>query len=174
MSIIVADASPLIALATIDQLELLHKLYQNVLIPDAVAQELMPDSNMAGAKRLKQAMDQGWLKTESCDYTLEPYLESYQQLLQIIDQGETEAILLAECLQANSDYRFLLIDERRGRQVAKKRGLVIVGTGAVLLAAKKKGYILSVKKELDKMQDKGYRLSMLLRRKLLELAGEAY
>ena len=172
MSIIVADASPLIALATIDQLELLHKLYQNVLIPHAVEQELMLDSNMAGAKRLKQAIYQGWLKTEYCEYTSEPYLESYQQLLQIIDQGETEAILLAECLQTNSDYRFLLIDERRGRQVAKKRGLTIAGTGAVLLAAKKKGYIHSIKKELDKMQDKGYRLSMVLRRKLLELAGE--
>ena len=172
MSIIVADASPLIALATIDQLELLHKLYQHVLIPDAVEQELMLDSNMAGAKRLKQAIIQGWLKTGRCDYTSEPYLKPYQQLLQIIDQGETEAILLAESLQTNSDYRFLLIDERRGRQVAKKRGLVIAGTGAVLLAAKKKNYIYSVKKELDKMQEKGYRLSALLRQKLLELAGE--
>jgi len=172
MSIIIADASPLIALATIDQLELLHKLYQNVLIPEAVEQELMLDSNMAGAKRLKQAVSQGWLKIERCDYTAEPYLESYQQLLQIIDQGETEAILLAECLQSNRDYRFLLIDERRGRQVARKRGLVIAGTGAVLLAAKKKNYIHSVKTELDSMQEKGYRLSTVLRQRLLELAEE--
>lgn len=107
MSIIVADASPLIALATIDQLGLLHKLYQHVLIPEAVKQELMLDSKLAGATRLKQAMDQAWLKAEACDYPV----ESYQQLLQLLDQGETEAILLAECLLTDKTYRFLLIDE---------------------------------------------------------------
>ena len=166
---IVADASPLIALATIDQLDLLHKLYQQVLIPEAVKQELMLDSNMAGATRLKQAVDQGWLKTESCEYPA----DSYYYLQQLLDQGETEAILLTESLLTKNDYRFLLIDERKGRKIAKKRGLRIAGTGAVLLAAKKKGYIELLETELDKMQNNGYRLSIGLRQKLLQLAGEA-
>lgn len=169
MSIIVADASPLIALASINQLSLLKKLYHNVFIPDAVKQELMLDSNMAGAKRLGLAINQGWLKPKSCEYPKEPY----QQLLQILDQGEVEAILLAECLVTHKDYRFLLIDERKGRKVAQKRGLLIAGTGVVLLAAKQKAYINSVGQELDAMQKKGYRLSIALRRKLLEMAGES-
>ena len=169
MSIIIADASPLIALASIDQLDLLKKLYATVLIPDAVKQELMLDSNMAGAKRLGLAMNQGWLKLEVCDYPR----ESYQQLQYILDLGEVEAILLAECFATHKDYRFLLIDERKGRRVAQKRGLLIAGTGVVLLAAKQKQFISSVQKELDAMQRNGYRLSVALRRKLLEMAGEA-
>lgn len=168
MSIIIADASPLIALATINKLELLHKLYHHVLIPEAVKQELKLGSNMSGAKALKQAVKSGWLKSESYDYPL----ESYQQLLQILDQRETEAILLAESLSSNSEYRFLLIDERKGREIAQRRGLIIAGTGAVLLAAKKKKLIHSVKTELDKMSANGYRLSKALQRRLLELAEE--
>ena len=169
MSIIIVDASPLIALASIDRLELLEKLYHNVFIPDAVKQELMLDSNMAGAKRLGLAMNQGWLKIESCEYPEEPY----QLLLQLLDQGEVEAILLAECFTPNKDYRFLLIDERKGRKVAQARGLLIAGTGVVLLAAKQKRFIDSVEKELDAMQGNGYCLSVALRQKLLDMAGEA-
>lgn len=168
MSIIIADASPLIALASIDQLDLLQKLYETVLIPNAVKQELRVNSNMAGAKRLGVAMNEGWLKLESCEYPKEPY----QQLQYILDQGEVEAILLAECFATHKDYRFLLIDERKGRKVAQKRGLLIAGTGVVLLAAKQKKLIDSVEKELDSMQGNGYRLSVGLRRKLLEMAGE--
>ncbi len=168
MSIIVADASPLIALATINRLELLQKLYQQVLIPEAVKQELKLDSDMSGAKHLKEAVNHNWLQVKSCNYPIEPY----QQLIQIIDCGEAEAILLAESLAKPPAYRFLLIDERRGRQVAKNRGITIAGTGAVLLAAKKTGYIDRVGDELDLMQQSGYRISFRLRQRLLELAGE--
>ena len=168
MSIIVADASPLIAFATIRQLELLRALYQQVLIPEAVKQELRLDSGMPGAKRLRQAIKEGWLISRHYDDTT----ESCQRLQQILDKGETEAILLAEFLSSDNKYRFLLIDERKGRKIALKRGLSIAGTGAVLLAAKKKHYIHSVKAELDKMSANGYRLSAALQKKLLALAGE--
>ncbi|HIO93135.1 MAG TPA: DUF3368 domain-containing protein [Leucothrix mucor] len=167
MSIIIADASPLIALATINRLALLEQLYQQVFIPEAVKNELRLSSDMPGAKRLLQAMEKGLIKVRSIEYSE----TSYQQILQILDQGETEAILLAESF-ADTDYRFLLIDERKGRLVAKQRGINIAGTGAVLLAAKKKGHINSVKKELHAMQDNGYRLSTALQQRLLALAGE--
>ena len=168
MSIIIADASPLIALASIEQLELLEKLYQQVFIPITVKDELRLSSDMAGSKRLSQAVEEGLITVTSIDYPK----ESYQQLLQILDQGETEAILLAESFSKHPDYRFLLIDERKGRLVATQRGLSIAGTGAVLLAAKQYGYIKSIKKELEAMQDIGYRLSHALQKRLLVLAGE--
>ncbi len=167
MSIIVADASPLIALATIDRLHLLKQLYQQVIIPHAVKNELQLSSDMPGAKRLSKAVDMGFLKVMSINYPE----EKYQQLLQILDQGEIEAILLVESF-SREDYRFLLIDERKGRLVAKQRGIPIAGTGAVLLAAKKHGYIEYVREELQAMQDNGYRLSTVLQQQLLALAGE--
>jgi predicted nucleic acid-binding protein len=168
VSIIIADASPLIALASVDRLELLEKLYQEVCIPVTVKKELRLDSDMRGAKRLSQAVEEGLLKVISTDYPT----DSHQQLLQILDQGETEAILLAESFRHTPDYRFLLIDERKGRLVAKQRGLKVAGTGAVLLAAKKHGFIVCIKSELQALQDVGYRLSKLLQQRLLELAGE--
>ncbi len=168
MSVVIADASPLIALATIEQLSLLQDLYEVVIIPVAVEQELKLNSDMPGARQLKQAVDDGWIKVNRNTFssaTLKP-------LLQILDLGETEAILLTESLKKSQTYRFLLIDESKGRKVAKKRGIKIAGTGAVLMAAKNKGYIRSVKDTLDAMQDNGYRLSKRLRERLILLAKE--
>ena len=134
MSIIIADASPLIALAMIERLDMLEKLYQEVIIPVAVEQELKLDSDMAGAKQLHQAIDKGWLKVNRKALPT----EALQHLLQILDAGESEAILLTESFTQPNRYRFLLMDERKGRTVAKKRGIKVAGTGAVLIAAKKK------------------------------------
>lgn len=168
MSIIIADASPLIALATIGRLGLLQHLYQNVVIPAAVEKELKLDSNMRGAEGLKQAIEDGWLKVSNSTFESESFL----QLLQILDRGETEAIFLTELIEKTQSYQFLLIDERKGRKIAKKRGIKIAGSGAVLLAAKKKGFITSVKNELESMTTNGYRLSKALKQRLLELSGE--
>ena len=167
MSIIIADASPLIALATIGRLGLLQHLYQNVVIPAAVEKELKLDSNMR-AEGLKQAIEDGWLKVSNSTFESESFL----QLLQILDRGETEAIFLTELIEKTQSYQFLLIDERKGRKIAKKRGIKIAGSGAVLLAAKKKGFITSLKNELESMTINGYRLSNPLKQRLLELSGE--
>jgi len=169
VSIIIADASPLIALATIEQLTLLEKLYKEVIIPVAIEQELKLDSDMPGSRQLKQAIDDGWL---TISRRVLP-TESLRHLLQILDVGESEAILLTESFSNSQAYRFLLIDERKGRMIARNRGIKIAGTGAVLLAAKHQGYIDCVKDQLDAMQSAGYRLSSTLRDRLIQLAGES-
>lgn len=168
MSIIIADASPLIALVKIERLELLQKLYQQVWIPEAVKNELHLDSDMPGARRLKQAMESGWLQCKKQEYPQ----QAYRQLSLILDTGEVEAILLAESQKQRQGYRFLLIDERKGRKIAQNKGLVIAGSGTVLLAAKRKGYLDSVKNELEAMQNCGYRISDALKQRILELAEE--
>lgn len=58
----------------------------------------------------------------------------------VLDAGEVSAILLAE----QTDCRFVLIDERRGREIARRRGLLVVGLAGVLLAAKRAGLLESV------------------------------
>jgi predicted nucleic acid-binding protein len=65
------------------------------------------------------------------------------------------------------------MDERRGRAVARGKELSVLGTGGLLLAAKKQGAIESVRSALDSLLDAGYRMAPSLRDRVLELAGEA-
>ena len=66
----------------------------------------------------------------------------------------------------------LLIDERRGRQVASHKNVKIIGTGRILLAAKEHGLISSVSTALNKLGESGYRLSEALMQKVKSLAKE--
>jgi predicted nucleic acid-binding protein len=86
-----------------------------------------------------------------------------------LDAGEASAILLAE----QTDCRFLLIDERRGREIARRRGLPVVGLAGVLLAAKQSGLLESVGPVLADLSRQGYRLANALVAEVLRLAGEA-
>jgi predicted nucleic acid-binding protein len=86
----------------------------------------------------------------------------------ILDLGEAEAILLAE----EVDCRFLLIDERKGRAIAKRRGARVVGTAGILLAAKKRVLIDTVLPVLTNLERAGYRMSTGLTNEITRLAGE--
>lgn len=90
-------------------------------------------------------------------------------LLETRDLGEAEAIALAE---AHPDAR-LLIDERRGRRVARSLNLRVTGTAGVLLAAKGAGLVPQVRPLLDALvDDHGLHLSAALRAAILREAGE--
>jgi predicted nucleic acid-binding protein len=163
--IVIADASPLIGLAKIGQLPLLSLLYEEIWIPPAVHVELKPDAKRPGSEKLKEALEAGWLRVAAVEQFS---AEVYGELSQTLDPGESEAIALAEALNA----RFLLIDERRGRDMAARRGIPIAGIGAVLLAAKRYNHIANITTELNALQKVGYRLSATLVQKLVKLAGE--
>ena len=159
-ALVVADAGPLIGLAKIHRIDLLHHLFGRVLIPEAVAAELHLETPMPGASALNLARKQGWLKIQAVSSVPE-------RLLATVDRGEAEAITLA-C----SRHALLLIDERIGRAAAKAEGLSIFGTGAVLIKAKQAGLITSVRMELRALTACGYRLSDALQKELLRLAFE--
>jgi predicted nucleic acid-binding protein len=164
-NIVISDAGPLIALSRIDQLGLLDKLYGAVFIPVAVQNELCCDTNLPGACCLRLALNDGWIEV----HQLVDETGALARLRLVLDPGESEAILLAERV----DCRFLLMDERRGRQVAKNRGLEVVGIAGVLLAAKKNGLLNAVAPELEALCRAGYRLSAQLIDEVLRLAGES-
>ncbi|WP_459872928.1 DUF3368 domain-containing protein [Endothiovibrio diazotrophicus] len=107
------------------------------------------------------AIAEGWLTVVelSADST---------DLKRLIDPGEAEAILLAGQIAC----RFLLIDERRGRAVARRRGVPVVGTGGLLVVAKERGAIGSVREVLAELAGQGYRLAPALLEEIRRLAGE--
>jgi len=161
LRLVVADAGPLIGLARIGRLELLRHLFRHVLIPDSVAVELCMGSGLPGATALAAAKDKGWLK-------ILPVTDVPAHLSAAVDRGEAEAIVLAKRKAAP-----LLIDESSGRTAARSEGVIVFGTGAVLIRAKEAGLILDVRHDMDALLQARYRMSNALRTKILQLAGEA-
>jgi len=158
--LVVADAGPLIGLARIKRLDLLRKLFRQVIIPEAVADELCLDSPLPGARALGNAISQKWLTTASVR-------DVPEGLDDIVDRGEAEAIALAKSKDA-----LLLIDEATGRAAAIRAGVRVFGTGAVLIKAKEAGLITEVRPDLKALEAAKYRISDRLQRQILSLAGE--
>lgn len=124
--IVVADTTPIITLMKLQRLDLLEKLFDTVGVPHAVFEELTSNSNY---------LIEAQMITEC------PFIKRFEvidrQSIKILrevvglDAGESEAIALAE--EKNAD--LLIIDERKGRRVAKQMKLKIVGTIGILLQA---------------------------------------
>lgn len=121
--IVVADTSPLNYLIQIESDYLLSQLYQRILVPGAVIEELAhpdaPTKVQAWLSRLPE-----WV--EVCQTAFLPDAD-----VALLDRGEREAIQLA--VERNAE--LLLIDERKGREVARRRGFATTGTLGVLLDA---------------------------------------
>lgn len=124
---IISDASPLHYLVLLDVAELLPRLFEEVIVPPAVAWELSQASTPVLVRRWI-AQSRGWLRVVS------PTKSSFMQDL---DAGESEAISLALELE----HKIILIDERKGRRVARDLGLEPLGTLAVLEVAACCGWI---------------------------------
>ena len=161
--LVVADTGPLIGLARVDKLDLLRRLYGRVVVPPAVREELGIDSGHPGASVLSAAFKERWITVQrSRDLVVAT------ELTGLLDPGEAQAIALAEQWAA----RFLLIDDAKGRKLAHRRGVPVIGVAGVLLAAKSKGILALVAPVLGDLSSAGYRLSSRLLDGVLSQAGE--
>ena len=160
--IVVADASPLITLAAVDQLRLLQPLYTEVLVPPTVHREATGPTPIApGAQQVRRA---DWIRVQEVNDTL-----LIDALRVELDLGEAEAIALAVQISAS----VLLMDERRGRAAAQRLGCRVVGVLGVLIEAKQRQQISAVRPILDAMRTQaGFRVSEELHARVLDAAGE--
>lgn len=152
--IVVSDTSPLTALLTIGEADLLPKLFGEVVIPQAVRRELLRTHRELPA----------WLRVENLYNPAQAvtYAET-------VDAGEAEAIELAKELRADR----LLIDERKGRRLAAQEGVPVIGLLGVVLLAKRTQLIPSARALLMSLeQDAGVYLAENLREKALNSVGE--
>ena len=145
--IVVSNATPLVALAWLEQLDLIPKLFGSAHIPQAVYDEFQHNPEAVGATELDAVP---WLRISSVQDSLAVSL-----LLDQLDLGESEAIVLARELQAN----LLLMDERRGRRRAVQAGLNVVGTLGILVQARRQNLIGPLRQLLDRLQQLPFHMS---------------
>lgn len=124
--IIISDTTPIITLLKINQLGLLQKLFQEIYIPESVYDELT--QNLKYISESEIIKNSKFIKKESIkDYQAVSLLKRATGL----DLGESEAIILSDEKKAD----LLIIDEVKGRMVAKSMGLRIMGTIGILTLA---------------------------------------
>lgn len=154
----VINTGPLIALSTCDQLELLPRLHLRLIAPQAVLAELE-----RGRASARIAVPRPvWLEVESLSSPPSPLLLAH------LDEGEAAVINLA----LERKLQRVIIDERRGRLVARAMGLAVTGSAGILLRAKKTGILPAVKPCLETMQKRGIWLSERLVEFVLRESGE--
>ena len=120
--LVVSNTSPLTNLLAIDRLQLLSKLYDTVAVPDAVFQEITMNSDEVETSQGLITKDEfkslPWLEIKQADNR-----DLVKSLLLELDLGESEAIALSVETKAE----LLLIDERKGRNVARQMGVNPIG-----------------------------------------------
>lgn len=146
---IVANAGPLIHLARINKLNLIHTLFKEIHIPDTVKIETVDKGKTQGyvdAIAIEKAISSGWIKVAQTKPNAEKLAKETN-----ISKGEAEAILLAKQMNTTK----LLMDDARARKIAQTLGLKPHGTIYILKLAlvkkiiSKKEYTQSLRKALD-------------------------
>jgi len=149
--VIVSDSTTLIVLLELSKIELLSNLFEKVYITQAVFNEInyKKDIKLPNFFRLKKVKNQ----------------KKLDELKQLLDIGESEAIVLA--LEENMP---LIIDEKKGRKIAKNLGVSIVGLLGIVLLNHKQGFISKkeAKEFLDEAVKRGFRISKKLIEEFLE------
>lgn len=160
--IVVSNSSPLIALSIVNSLDLLHALYGTIYIPKAVFHEVViRGAGRPGATAVANTL---WIVQQ----TPANRLSEAQLLTEGLDQGESEAIVLASERSAG----LLILDERQARTIASQRGLAITGTLGVLITAKNAGLVAAIKPLLMQLDAAGFYISPQIIARALQLAGE--
>jgi predicted nucleic acid-binding protein len=132
---VVSNAGPLIALGKLGQLGLLLKLYNEILIPSAVYEEVVINGLRLGAfeaQVVDRLVRQGYIQV--VNVTLPVALPTWAES---IDIGEIQVILLAQ--QQSADWA--LIDNAHARRAARQVGVPLKGTIGLLLESYRRGYL---------------------------------
>lgn len=161
---VICDSSVLIALSSIDMLNLLQYICKNesLFIPKAVWNEVVTEGkDRPGALEVAAS---GWIKVKEVKNQW-----IVKVLVTQLDYGEAEVIALALEMGA----RLVLLDEKEAREFARKLGLKVLGTIGLLIWAKKEGIIDNLKVYLDALQMKaGFRVSQQLYKQVLKEVNE--
>ncbi len=156
----VVNASPLIILGKLSQIDLLIKLTDTLVVPEAVAQEIEQGEHNDPARL--------WVEHEGRNFISEsPPLGT---VIANWDLGDGESHVISWALK-NSDYEAIL-DDLAARRCAQTLSIPVRGTLGVLLLAKKSGLIPNIDTLLNDLSTAGFHINPNILETIRNLAGE--
>lgn len=147
---IISDTSILILFDKINELQILNKVYTKVYITQEVADEYGEELP-------------SWVKVKSVKNKIKQ-----TEIENLVDLGEASVIALA----LEFEDALLLIDDKKGRKLAKNLNIKLSGTLGTILKAKHFEIIDRIKPLIKKLININYRISNELVRKVLKKADE--
>ena len=156
---VISNTSPIFYLNKISHLELLKRLYGEIIIPRAVLEEL-EDGRKAG-EDAPEVSNYEWIKVRSVSL---PY---YIKIIPDLGKGEAEVLALGL-----EEGHLIIIDDALARRIARLYSLKFTGTAGIFLKAKKEGLIKEIKPILNTLKDSGFFLKYKLIADIIKLAGE--
>jgi predicted nucleic acid-binding protein len=153
--IVLCDTSPICYLILIGQIDLLPQLFQSVIIPVAVRNELLNEDAGNSIHEWIQNPPT-WLNIRTIPQPLLP-LPNY------LGAGEREAISLAVSLQAD----LVIIDDLDARTAAQQLNLPIIGTLGILYRAGITG-LIDFPSAIAQLQQTSFHVSQTLVQQLLQ------
>ncbi|MFW5927815.1 MAG: DUF3368 domain-containing protein [Thermoplasmatota archaeon] len=154
--IVVSDSGPLIHLSRINKIELLKNFFDKVYIPEAVYNEINSQNDLSGSKEVEKYE---WIKKKIIDHKTAKEL-----LMDRLDEGESEAIILAKKIDAD----LLLIDDLAGRNTARNQNIDVMGILGVLDRASEKNMIQDLEKVIRELRNKDFWMNDELFDKLIK------
>ena len=157
---VIVNSTPLIILGNIDRLDILQKMYGEIIIPQAVFEEVTSKNDDA---KLKLSQNLSWIKI------FEVKDKSSRKIYQAkLHDGEVEVMMLAKEISAD----LLIIDDNAAKKFAKFLGFTVTGTLGILLKAKSEKIIPKIRPILEKMLEENFYISEKIINLVLKTAKE--
>jgi predicted nucleic acid-binding protein len=156
----VVNTSPLFYLHRLGLLKILHELYGNITVPEAVVREL--ERGHVQGENVPLLPDYPWIEIMSVS------TPEYLNLIVDLGPGESEVLAIATYHPS----ALVILDDKMARRIAEMQGFRLTGTAGVLLRAKVKGLIPELKPVVEKLLSLDFHLKPELVQAISELAGE--
>ena len=157
ISRIIINSSPLIVLLKSQQAQLIPQLFTEILVPSGVFEEVTTKDDVAAT----QLPSISWIQIVEVN-TVAPVVAAWD-----LGKGESQVLSLA---LKNSDAA--IVDDRAARRCGQALGITTIGTGGLLILAKRRGLIPSISPGIQALRDAGLWLSDTLVNLLKQQAGE--
>lgn len=158
--VVIVNTSPLFYLHRLGCLNILEKLYGEIVIPGAVVDELNEGKKVG--EDVPEITNYKWIKVKDV------IIPAFIKIISDLGQGEAEILALA-CEEKKP---LVIIDDEIARKIAKLQGIKLTGTAGVLLKAKTNNYIPEIKPVLEKLREVGFYLSDRVIAEVLKISGE--